>query len=1035
MAVHFKFRSAVDYDSILIDDQFISVANLKDRIIEQKNLGKSTDFKLVITDAQSGEEYDESFLVPRNASVIIKRVPATRAMSTLQVNENSKSSAEDETIGDKEKSLTSSMQPLALLKEEIDSMDEFGLDLYAIPEPFLTKSDVDEKSKLSAQCTKTASEWQRQTQDSTATGQGYARAGYCMGLARGRAYLRSAPPTGYVCHRCGQPGHFIQHCPTNGDTAYDMRREKLPIGIRRTRLKVDEEDPSILPEVSVGLMQPDEFVFAKEADAFCSLRSTLRDLPPELRCSLCQEIFNEAVMIPCCHYSFCDKCIRQELISKAKCPQCGSAKLKSDDLLPNIALRQAINRFLDLQDSGADEANKQHQVPGSDAAVDLEVPAAAISRLQIELRRPSASSSAPSETDAVKTETKVITTDIHHDQSATLEAKQALPTIEPLIKHGGSKVIEASTRKEEENLADAHPPVMKDVSGSVKVQNKKPVIDVLGGGTGPPSFKEAEGVALESEISKGRRKKKRTRQMPADGIAEYVGPGKSRKGDRYCYACGSPEHLARDCTEFAGPYTFHPGNFPPGGPIPVGGIPPYGAEMFWHGQYIPPPAHPFPIGYGDGMYGPPGPAMHFDVPVMPPGPFVPPYMPPFYQGPPMHSHSPYMGSGMPAMVGQAERPLTREEFLELQERERRRRLMEESQEREWVQDRSFVKEVMQNARHEPSIVEPRVHCATASAQHQSQLHRRELDRDSVRNYSDDNDFSRSKSGKNVRKLLTERLGDNEANWRPSNLSKDDFSSYDDMKSHKPHADNQSHFRRSLSFDEEGSRYHKRVSVDNEHDSDLENDVDYCYSRQETKKSRESMHGKHSKYSNSKRVDIRTEITNRGDDHSTYQKDKKNVNDSSEQFSHSECKKATGSVKHDHPKLKELRGKRNDHYDHALDEDGTWDTEVPKRKKHHSRSKSTIDMDGVDHELDARVKRKKKHSKKHHEASSETAKESKMDYTFDVLAHRYKSKYDLHLIDPPLDDSLEDSRWQLDSGLDEVELCHTHCSQHKHHHSG
>ena len=34
------------------------------------------------------------------------------------------------------------------------------------------------------------------------------------------------PPPHYVCHRCGQGGHWISACPTNGDTAFDFRRIK-----------------------------------------------------------------------------------------------------------------------------------------------------------------------------------------------------------------------------------------------------------------------------------------------------------------------------------------------------------------------------------------------------------------------------------------------------------------------------------------------------------------------------------------------------------------------------------------------------------------------------------------------------------------------------------------------------------------------------------------------------------------------------------------------------------------------------------------
>lgn len=43
------------------------------------------------------------------------------------------------------------------------------------------------------------------------------------------------PPT-YICHRCRQPGHLINHCPTNGDPRYDFVRVKNSTGIPKTFL-------------------------------------------------------------------------------------------------------------------------------------------------------------------------------------------------------------------------------------------------------------------------------------------------------------------------------------------------------------------------------------------------------------------------------------------------------------------------------------------------------------------------------------------------------------------------------------------------------------------------------------------------------------------------------------------------------------------------------------------------------------------------------------------------------------------------------
>lgn len=72
-------------------------------------------------------------------------------------------------------------------------------------------------------------------------------------------------------------------------------------------------------------------------------------LPSELRCSICTKYLKEAVMIPCCQHSFCERCIREVLSEKSKCPKCSSDKFKAEDLLPNLSLRQAIVHFLETQ--------------------------------------------------------------------------------------------------------------------------------------------------------------------------------------------------------------------------------------------------------------------------------------------------------------------------------------------------------------------------------------------------------------------------------------------------------------------------------------------------------------------------------------------------------------------------------------------------------------------------------------------------------------------------------------------------------------
>ena len=36
-------------------------------------------------------------------------------------------------------------------------------------------------------------------------------------------------PHGYMCHRCGQTGHYIKYCPTNGDPTFDPTNRLLNV--------------------------------------------------------------------------------------------------------------------------------------------------------------------------------------------------------------------------------------------------------------------------------------------------------------------------------------------------------------------------------------------------------------------------------------------------------------------------------------------------------------------------------------------------------------------------------------------------------------------------------------------------------------------------------------------------------------------------------------------------------------------------------------------------------------------------------------
>ena len=77
--VHYKFKRQKDYDSLGFDGMFISVGDLKRQIAEKKGLAGDRNMELQLTNAQNDEEYaDDSTMVWKNTSVIVKRVPVAR---------------------------------------------------------------------------------------------------------------------------------------------------------------------------------------------------------------------------------------------------------------------------------------------------------------------------------------------------------------------------------------------------------------------------------------------------------------------------------------------------------------------------------------------------------------------------------------------------------------------------------------------------------------------------------------------------------------------------------------------------------------------------------------------------------------------------------------------------------------------------------------------------------------------------------------------------------------------------------------------
>ncbi|XP_044252807.1 E3 ubiquitin-protein ligase RBBP6 isoform X2 [Tribolium madens] len=308
MSVHYKFKSALEYDTVTFDGLHISVKDLKNSIIQQKRIGKNTDFDLQVTNAQTKEVYeDENVLIPKNTSLLIARIPTAA---------QTKSKQWEGYGGD-------STPPMKL--------DEMGPIAKAVD---LSSLDAPEDDKIKAMISQS-------TQD-------YDPSNYMK--IRGANQMGAVPPN-YRCYKCHQTGHWIKDCP--------LSKGPEPIEIKKsTGIPLSFMVPVEGPQVQGAMMTPNgsyavpvldhqTYTQKQTAPAPLPVQELKPEIPEDLLCSICSDLLTDAVMIPCCGNSFCDECIRSFLLESEEheCPDCHEKDISPTTLIPNRFLRNSVANF------------------------------------------------------------------------------------------------------------------------------------------------------------------------------------------------------------------------------------------------------------------------------------------------------------------------------------------------------------------------------------------------------------------------------------------------------------------------------------------------------------------------------------------------------------------------------------------------------------------------------------------------------------------------------------------------------------------
>ncbi|KAI3904273.1 hypothetical protein MKW92_024343 [Papaver armeniacum] len=278
MSIYYKFKSGKEFHSIPTLSPFMSVLEIKDLIFQTKKFGHGKDFGLILTNPSTNEDYkDDSTLIPRNSSVIVRRIPGLPG----------------KTIVFKSKE-----------QEEKDKEDE----------------------KIKEICQQTIS-YVNANNGTAAVNSAHQRVSAMVIWVEGQQWGKEVVWIGGYHQRvtlvidAKVPGHYIQHCPTNGDPDYDVKKLRPPTGIPKSMLVETADGSYALPGGSV----------AKLVEGIPTISRRVIDIPPELHCPMCKDVMRFAVLTSkCCFQSFCD----------------GSRGILVDDLIPNKTIRDTMDRYI-----------------------------------------------------------------------------------------------------------------------------------------------------------------------------------------------------------------------------------------------------------------------------------------------------------------------------------------------------------------------------------------------------------------------------------------------------------------------------------------------------------------------------------------------------------------------------------------------------------------------------------------------------------------------------------------------------------------
>eukprot|EP00601_Ochromonadales_sp_CCMP2298_P003967 CAMPEP_0173182952 /NCGR_PEP_ID=MMETSP1141-20130122/8128_1 /TAXON_ID=483371 /ORGANISM="non described non described, Strain CCMP2298" /LENGTH=406 /DNA_ID=CAMNT_0014106113 /DNA_START=25 /DNA_END=1242 /DNA_ORIENTATION=+ len=352
--VNFRMHHGNTHEQVTFSGNWIKLLDLKKEILDKKKISGSLDFDLKIVDEKTSKEYKEDDeTVPKNSTVVVKRIPSKNSLIARLNNRNTRSGgaggpqsseivmpmkvqeAEEEPFPTPiTAAITPIAEPVKMEVAEVEAEPEED-------EDNILKLLEEEETVLRR--TVPVSAWSSDAAPAPVPG------------VRPPPALRGRGAGGFLCNRCLKPGHIAKHCPTSGNTAFDpeIRLMNVPRTGRRkvSTLEGIDTTTSTVIEHADGSFEVFEATSASLLKLNREAALTGMDLssaPTHLKCALTGALLREAVATPCCGRCVNDSAVRAALLASAlQCPLCQSGPVSPDSLQVRKDLRAEVENFID----------------------------------------------------------------------------------------------------------------------------------------------------------------------------------------------------------------------------------------------------------------------------------------------------------------------------------------------------------------------------------------------------------------------------------------------------------------------------------------------------------------------------------------------------------------------------------------------------------------------------------------------------------------------------------------------------------------